>query len=218
MSDNPVVLHGYKFSVYNRIARLVLDEKDVPYTTIEVDPFSDPIPPSYLKMHPFGRVPVLCHGAFYLYETVAITRYIDSAFSGPDLVPDDPKALGRMAQVSAIVDNYGYWPMIRQVFANRVFCSFEGRDGDEAEILEGMVKSNTVLDALEQIANEGLVLNGKTLTLADFHLAPMIAYFNYAPEGAEALETRSSLMNWWNTISRRKSMTSTDPKLPKHPP
>jgi glutathione S-transferase len=43
----------------------------------KIDPFTENNPASYLAIHPFKRVPALVHGAFAVYETGAITRYVD---------------------------------------------------------------------------------------------------------------------------------------------
>lgn len=119
MTD-PVYLHGYRYSVYNRIARLALLSKKVEHEMIEVNPFAD-LSEAYLKLHPFGRVPALTHGPFELFETSAITRYVDRAFSGPSLQPERAIALARMDQVIAVVDAYAYWPMVRQVSSHAFF-------------------------------------------------------------------------------------------------
>jgi len=99
----PLILHGYHYSVYRRIARLALAEKGVSYQQVEVNPFALPIPADYLALHPFGRVPTLVHDDFVLYETGAITRYVDRAFDGPALQPEQARALARMDQIIAIV-------------------------------------------------------------------------------------------------------------------
>jgi glutathione S-transferase len=100
MTD-PVHLHGYRYSVYTRTARLTLLLKEVEHEIIEVDPFAK-LPADYLTLHPFGRVPSLTHGGFELFETAAITRYIDRGFEGPPLQPKRAAALGRMDQVIAV--------------------------------------------------------------------------------------------------------------------
>ena len=210
-----VVLCGYRFSVYNRIAAMVLHEKGVAYGREEIDPFAPNVPAGYLKRHPFGRVPVLSHDGFDVYETVAIARYVDAAFEGPALVPSEPKALARLAQVISIIDAYGYRPMVRQVFAHRVFRPLEGERTDEREIATGLEASRTVLGALDRIAAEGHVLDGKRVTLADCHLAPMLAYFVQAPEGVETLRPHPALADWWKAIRERESVLATDPGLPK---
>src|SRR5579864_6082080 len=102
-----LVLHGYRYSVYNRIARLALAEKRVAYDRVEVNPFAPDVPASYRALHPFGRVPALVHDGFTLYETGAITRYIDRAFPGPALQPKEARAVARMDQVIGVVDAYG---------------------------------------------------------------------------------------------------------------
>ncbi len=45
-----IELHGYRYSVYLRIVAMALAEKKVCWTHIEVDPFSDEIPESYLAL------------------------------------------------------------------------------------------------------------------------------------------------------------------------
>ena len=128
-----VVLRGYQFSVYNRIARVALHEKGVSYETEEIDPFAENVPESFMQRQPFGRVPVLSHGTFDLYETSAIGRYVDAAFVGPRLVPSEVKSLARLAQIVSIVDSYGYRPMVRQVFAHRVLRPAVGEESDEGD-------------------------------------------------------------------------------------
>ena len=207
-----LVLHGYHYSVYNRIARLALAEKGVPYDRVEVNPFAPDVPESYLALHPFGRVPTLVHDGFALYETGAITRYIDRAFAGPALQPADPRALARMDQVIGIVDSYGYWPMVRQVFSPRVFRARIGQPVDEAEIARGLAASTKVLAALESL--DGSLASDDSVTLADLHLGAMMAYFVLAPEGAAALGKHPRLAAWWRRISARPSFAPTDPGLP----
>lgn len=210
----PVVLRGYQFSVYNRIARMALHEKGVSYRTEEIDPFAAKIPEDYLRRHPFGRVPVLSHGNFDVYETAAIIRYVDAAFDGPSLMPVDAESVARVAQVVSIVDSYGYRPMVRQVFAHRVFRPAVGEKSDEAEIEKGLEASLPVLGALNTLASEGHVLDGQTFTLADCHLTPMIAYFIQAVEGQAALSEYSEFADWWASASQRRSTKETDPGLP----
>src|SRR5436190_12009725 len=142
-----LVLHGYCYSVYLRIVRLALAEKGVAYDRVEVNPFAPDVPAAYLGLHPFGRVPTLVHDGFVLYETGAITRYIDRAFPGPALQPREPRALARMDQIIGIVDSYAYWPMVRQVFAQRVFRQQSGQPFDEADVARGLAATPRVLAA-----------------------------------------------------------------------
>ncbi|MCB1311849.1 MAG: glutathione S-transferase family protein [Sedimentitalea sp.] len=204
------VLHGFAPSVYTRVARLVLAEKRIPHDYVEVNPFDPGRDPGLLALHPFARVPVLVHGDFVLHETAAIARYLDS-FPGPALTPAEPRAAARMAQVTGIVDAYGYWPLVRQVYAQRVVRPSEGLTPDETEIATGLAAAAPVLATLDRIAAEGLVLSGAALTLADCHLAPMIGAFASAPEGAEALSRHPALARWWGAMVKRRSVVATAP-------
>ena len=207
-----LVLHGYHYSVYNRIARLALAEKGVACERVEVNPFAEPSP-GYLALHPFGRVPTLVHDGFVLYETGAIIRYVDRTFAGPALQPGSPRALARMDQLIGIIDSYGYWPMVRQVFSHRVFRTASGRPVDEAEIARGLVGTTKVLAALEALTS-GPFLTGPDLSLADLHVGAMVAYFALAPEGNAALAEHPRLAAWWAALRLRASFVATDPGLP----
>ncbi len=93
MTSEPVRILGLGDSVYTRIALLALEEKGIAYALREVDIFVDSGPPEdYLACHPFGMIPCLMHDDFCLYETTAITRYIDEAFQVPSLQPMDTRS------------------------------------------------------------------------------------------------------------------------------
>ena len=210
----PLVLHGYRYSVYLRIVRLALAEKGVAYERVEVNPFVPDVPSAYLALHPFGRVPTLVHDDFALYETGAITRYLDRAFAGPALQPRSPRAVGRMDQIIGVVDSYGYWPLVRQVFSHRVFRPAIGQPAEGAEIGRGLAGAAKVLAALEALAAPDAFLVGPDLSLADLHLGAMIAYFAAAPEGSALLHNHPRLAAWWLHLNRRPSLAATDPGLP----
>ena len=73
-----------------------------------------------------------------------------------------------MAQIISIIDAYGYLPMVRQVFSQRVFGPRIGRVADEAQLRAGIEGSSRVLSALESIvAVDGPVAGGGG-SLADF--------------------------------------------------
>ncbi|HEX8258199.1 MAG TPA: glutathione S-transferase family protein [Allosphingosinicella sp.] len=209
MADT-VQLHGWRYSAYTRIARLALLSKGVGHETIEVDPFGK-LPDAYLRLHPFGRVPVLTHEAFTLFETSAITRYVDRAFEGRPLQPKGAAALARMDQVISVVDSYAYWPMVRQVASHAFFRPFFGDLSSREEIDAGLEASRKVLSFLDGVAAEGAVLSGRDFTLADCHLAPMMDYFVRAEEGRAALSTHPALQEWWDRLSVQDVLKATDP-------
>lgn len=209
-----VQLHGYRYSVYSWIARLALEEKGEDYRWIEINPFAADVPESYLALHPFKRVPTLVHNDFQIYETGAITRYVDEAFPGPALQPADPRQRARCSQFLSIIDSYVYWPLVRQVFSQRVFRPLLGRPSDVAEVQKGLTAAPEVLAALERLVADTEYLCGAYISLADIHLAPMIGYFAMAEEGDALLKRQRKLSNWWSKISARTAYRATKPRLP----
>uniref|UniRef100_UPI0025E3BB6F glutathione S-transferase N-terminal domain-containing protein n=1 Tax=uncultured Shimia sp. TaxID=573152 RepID=UPI0025E3BB6F len=68
-----VTVFGFGESIYTQVAMMTLAAKGVAFALQHEDPFET----TDAGSHPFGRVPVLRHGDFVVYETAAITRYVD---------------------------------------------------------------------------------------------------------------------------------------------
>jgi glutathione S-transferase len=205
-------LFGADYSVYVRIVRLTLAEKGVGYDLVPVDVFAaDGVPAWYLELHPFGRIPAFEHDGLRLFETAAITRYVDEAFAGPPLQPADVRQRAVMTQIIGLLDCYGYRPMVWDVYVERVSRPKDGKVSDEALIGAGVEKSRTCLAALAKLKSSGDWLLGSGLTLADLHAAPMFAYFVKAPEGRELLAEQPALSRWWERVSALPSFAATEP-------
>jgi glutathione S-transferase len=204
------VLYGLSRSVYTRIARLALEEKGVAYDLEEVEIFgATGVPEWHLDRHPFGRVPTFTHGEFSLYETVAITRYVDEAFPGPPLQSTEPKARGRMTQVMSVLDAYTYRPMVWGVFVQRVVIPQKGGTPNESTIRESLQTARTCLKALEAVLDDSRFLAGDELSLADLHAAPMLLYLSLTPEGVELLASHRQLNLWLAKMLARPSVKRT---------
>jgi glutathione S-transferase len=208
------VLYGLSRSVYTRIARLALEEKDVRYTLEEVDIFeSRGAPAEHLLRHPFGRIPAFEHDGFRLYETGAITRYVDETFAGTHLQPQSPQARARMNQVIGVVDSYAYRPMVWGVFAARIVAPRAGTEVNETIVAEALAKSRTCCLALEQLLGANRYFAGTELTLADLHALPILLYFSLTPEGAATLATLPRLRAWLDNVAARPSVQRTKGKF-----
>ena len=213
MSD-PVV-YGPNYSTYTRSARLVLEEKGVPYRLEEVDMMQGQTnSPEHLKRQPFARVPAFEHDGFGLYETAAVERYVDESFPGPKLQPDDAKRRARMTQIVSVIDSYGYGALIGKCVWQRIVLPLLGQKTDEAVITEAMPRIECSMEALESLADaSGPYLCGPAISLADIHLAPVMAYFSQTPEGKSLLAKSPKLARWWQGMSARPSMAKTQPQL-----
>ena len=208
------VIYGPAISTYVRTVRLVCEEKGAPYELVEVDIMQGGNKtPEHLARHPFGRVPAFEHDGFRLYETSAITRYLDAVLPGPALTPADPKGAARMQQAIAIVDSYAYGSMISAIVIQRVVMPMVGGVADETVIAAAIPTAETSLAAFEELLGGGHFLAGDGLSLADLHLAPVMAYFSATPEGQARLPGHPRLARWWGAVSSRPSMVKTQPPL-----
>ncbi|WP_043363683.1 glutathione S-transferase family protein [Belnapia sp. F-4-1] len=210
----PVVLYGPAYSTYTRTARLALEEKGTAYDLREVDTLAgDGQKAEHLARHPWGKVPVLEHDGFSLYETVAIARYVDEAFPGPALQPAGAKRRARMAQVCAVLDHYGWSPMVITVFVQRVVVPMRGGTPDAGVIDEAMPRCGRVLAAIEGLMDGQEFLIGSDLSLADLHLVPILDYFARTEDGRAMLSRHPRLSTWWEHIEQRPSVAKTRPNL-----
>ena len=156
-----------------------------------------------LARQPFGRIPAFAHDGFVLYETAAITRYIDEAFAGPRLQPQELRARARMNQVIAIVDSYAYRPMIWGVFAARIVAPEEGVAPNEMLVAESLAQCPHVLSrARGDLSATKRYFAGDELTLADLHALPIMLYFAMTHEGRETLSAHPRLRAWLDATGR----------------
>lgn len=211
MNSADVVLYGPAYSTYTRTARLALEEKAVRYRLVEVDFLRGANKTSeHLARHPFGKVPVLEHGEIVLYETIAITDYIDSTFPGNPLHPRDASGRARTLQTIGILMSHIYGPMVGQIIVERMFKPVLGQPADDAVAQSGARRLRKSLSVLEALMGNAPFLAGKSLSLADSYLIPMWAYFIQTPEGKAAMPTLPCLERWWQTVCARPSVMSTE--------
>ena len=198
MSD--LKLYGADYSVYTRVARLVLEELHLDYEMIETDIFTpDAWPAGYSEVNPFAKIPTLDHKGFQLYETDAIAFYLIENFDGKDLLAAGAKPRARMRQVMRICDNYLYADLIWGVFVP------ESEGGSVEE--EARAKAKRDLAVLEAMADE--VLDARQPNLADFWLAANIAPGELAPSGKAMIADCPKISAWFEAFSARPSMIAT---------
>lgn len=203
-----IVIHGVPGSPYLRSALLGLEEKGVPYR-LAVIPMGTGKTAEHLKLHPFGRIPVLDHDDFRLYETQAILRYLDTLGSGPSLQPRDPRAAARMNQIVGIVDWYVFPSISVGITAERLMSQvFWKRPPDEASIAKATPAARVCVTELERLKGSSEYMAGDKVSIADLMLAPQLEFFRATPEGAGLLKG-SSLDTWLTRMSMRASMQAT---------
>lgn len=208
------VIYGPSYSTFVRTVRLSLEEKGADYDLVEVDLLAGATrTPEYLARQPFGKVPAFEHDGFALYETDAITRYVNEVFPGKDLEPAEPRGRARMTQIINILNSYGYPAMIGQIFIQRAVMPMLGNAADEAAIAAAVPQAETCLKALEQLLDGNRYLAGDSLSRADLFLIPIYDYVSQTPEGQKLLAGTPELRRWWEGVRSMPSVDKTRPRL-----
>ncbi len=201
-----IVLYGTPLSTYVRTARLVLEEKGQPYQLVDVNIFQgDQNTPDHQQRHPFGKVPVLEHGDFRLFETMAIVRYLDAVLDGPGLIPADSRQNAIAEQWMSAVDSYIYPTMIGALVWQRTVQPMLNQSPDEDLIAQITPEVARQLDLLGGVLGNQAFFQGDNLTALDLYLAPIMGYVHGTPEGRSLMDQRPALSRWWQTMDERPS-------------
>src|SRR5947208_4222476 len=142
------IVHSIPGSPFGRAVLTTLEEKGASYRFSPVAPGSLRSP-EHLARHPFGRVPVLEHDGFMLYETQAILRYLDRVLPAPAFTPADPRRAARMDQVMNVNDWYLFHGVGNVIVFHRVVGPrVMGLTPAEAAIAAAMPKALTVVEQM----------------------------------------------------------------------
>jgi glutathione S-transferase len=88
-----IKLYDFKSSPNCQRVKIVLAEKNLPYDIVPIDlRQQEQKTPEYLKLNPYGKVPVLTDDGTVLYESCIINEYLDEKYPTPRLMPTDPAA------------------------------------------------------------------------------------------------------------------------------
>ena len=105
MSAEPrIKLYDFASSPNCQRVKVVLVEKKIPFETVPIDlRKGEQKKPDFLKLNPYGKVPVLIDGDTVLYESIIINEYLDEKYPEPPLMPKDP---AKRAKIRILID-YG---------------------------------------------------------------------------------------------------------------
>lgn len=200
-------LIGIPASTYVRAARLACEEKGVPYTLVPAMPHA----PEVLAIHPFGRIPVLRHGDLRLCESKAIATYIDRAFDGPPLFPEEPRDLALAEQWISLVNTVMDRDLVRLYLFGYIFPKTSDGKPDRAAIDGATPAMRGHIALLDRAVAETGNLAGARYSFADMNLMPILFYIRQFPEAADALAKAPSLSAYYERNAARPSFKNTVP-------
>ncbi|QAT82909.1 putative glutathione S-transferase [Corallococcus coralloides] len=194
-------LHGNPMSTCTRKVLTVLAEKGHEVEFINIDLMKhEQKSPEHIARQPFGVVPALeLDDGFVMYESRAISRFLDRTLPGPSLTPADPKAYALMEQFIGVEQSYFSGPAMKIVMER-----FRGTNNEEniAKGREGLKRPLEVLDAA--LASRPF-LAGNDFTLAEVCFAPYMEYL-FAMGEKDTVAPYKNVMAWWDRVSNRPSV------------
>jgi glutathione S-transferase len=199
-------------STYTRVVCMVCEEKGIAYVLTERPLHA----PEILAIHPFGKMPVLRHGDFELFESKAIATYLDRSFPAPYVFPSDPRLAALTEQWVSLVNTL----MDRTLIRTYLYAYIAPKTADgkpDRELIEAVMPAlREQIGVLDRaVAKNGCLVDDQ-FTFADINLLPILYRIRQAPEGAEALAAAKHLARYYDQHAARPSFKRTIP--PSGPP
>jgi glutathione S-transferase len=161
-------LYDFKSSPNCQRVKVVLEEKKIPYETVNVDlRAGEQKTPDYLKINPYGKVPAIADGDTVLYESCVINEYLDEKYPAPRLMPSDPAA---RAKTRNLID-FGLTQMDSAYTKLRMELTKDEKDRNPETISAAKEDIKKRLQRLEQELGDKQYLMGD-FSLVDADLIP----------------------------------------------
>ena len=180
--------------------RIVLAEKDLSYETVPVDlAAGEQRRPEFLRLNPFGKVPVLIDDEVIVYDSTVINEYLEDEYPHPQLMPGDSAA---RARVRAFED-----------YADNAFLVVAGLLMQELRRPEGERDGEKIANARQQIARMLAVLDGSlagkswlvgNFSLADVAFAPRMVILPAL--GVDLDPEWKNVATWIQRLNQRASI------------
>jgi len=169
----------------------------------------------HLRLHPFGKIPVLVTDKTTLYEGQAILRFLADAIppkcpSGKvvHLVPKDIPSKAQMDKLMSICSSYfkpAWFPMYKELVLKKRYASTE--PADEVVVAKSVQDTARVLGVLEMEMGKfsGSYFCGHEVTLCDLYLFPEFLCLDGAGKIDELLKDKPLLHEWYQRMEQRNS-------------
>ncbi|XP_020240114.1 glutathione S-transferase F9 [Cajanus cajan] len=201
-----VKVYGPDYANPKRVI-VCLIEKEIEFETVFVDGFKgEHKKPEYLKLQPFGLLPVVQDDDYTLYESRAILRYYAEKYKnqGTDLLGKTIEERGLVEQWLE-VEAHNYYPPIYNLVMNILVSPLLGHPSDQKVIEESEEKLGKVLDVYEERLSKTKYLAGDFFSLADLSHLPFTHYLMNQMKKEHMVRERKHVSAWWDDISNRPS-------------
>lgn len=179
-------LYHFPLSGHAHRARLFLSLLNVKAEIVDVDlAHGEHKTPEFLKLNPFGQVPVLEDGDVVVNDSNAILVYVATKLGRKDWLPDDLVSTAKIQKwLSVAAGEIAYGPC-----AARLVTVF-GADFRAEEVI---ARAHRVLALINAELDNHPFIIGETPTIADVAL---YSYIAGAPEGNVDLAAHPHVLQW----------------------
>ncbi|KAG8375237.1 hypothetical protein BUALT_Bualt10G0079400 [Buddleja alternifolia] len=201
-----VKVYGPAYASSKRVIACLI-EKEIEYEVVSIDLFKgENKTPEYLKLQPFGVLPVIQDGDFTLYESRAIMRYYAEKYKsqGTDLYGKTMEEKGLIDQWVE-VEAHNFQPPLYDLVVQLLFAPKLGVTPDQNRIKEDEEKLARVLDVYEERLSKSKYLVGDSFSLADLSHLPFTQYLASGLGKEYMIRDRKHVSEWWDAISNRPS-------------
>jgi RNA polymerase-associated protein len=196
-------LYDYPDCPFCQKVRVVLAEKDLEYEKIFVDlRKQEQKLPDFLRLNPYGKVPVLVDEDEVIYDSTIINEYLEDEYPLPTLMPEDSQGRARVRLLEDYCDN-SFIPPTTMLLAQLRKSDAE-RDLQRVE--QAREELRRALYFLRDKIGGHEFLVGKEFTLADAAFAPRIMVLGRL--GVELEPALASVQAWIDRIRARSSVRS----------
>jgi len=101
-----IKLYDYPDCPFSQKVRVALAEKELEFERVHVDLRSgEQRQPEFLKLNPYGRVPVLVDEDVVIYDSTVINEYLEDEYPSTPLMPEDSASRARVRMFEDFADN-----------------------------------------------------------------------------------------------------------------
>jgi glutathione S-transferase len=157
--------------------------------------------PEFLKLNPYGKVPVINDAGKILFESCIINEYLDEQYPNPPLMPKDPYLRGR----GRVLVDYGLNYIHEPYWALRGEMLKKASNRDAAVVEEKRQALRHLLQYLEEALGDKAYFLGE-LSLTDIDLSPR--FLRMESYGAIPTPALPRLTAWLQRMKERPSVKS----------
>ena len=195
-----IQLYDYPHSPHCQKVRIVLAEKDLSYEKIFVDLYKgEQKKPDFLRLNPYGKVPVLVDEDEVVYDSTIINEYLEDEYPHPPLMPSRSGERARARMLEDFADNSFTAPTS---FLLIELQKPEG-EGNAERIQRYCAETLRVLQLLERRL-EGKEYLAGGFSLADVAFAPRLLILSNL--GIEVPDRLKNVPGWIERLKQRPSV------------